>query len=56
MIFQDWSYNMGDLNVRIMHDPIQFRGCINVNKKEDSKGWFFKTPHYLDWAAMLSPI
>ena len=47
MIFQDWSYNRENFNIRILHDPIQSRGGKNVNRKEVIKGEFFETPHYL---------
>ena len=26
MIFQDWSYNRDDFNVRVLHDPIHLGG------------------------------
>jgi len=56
MIFQDWSYNRDDFNIRIFHDPIQFGDNKNINLKEVIKSGFFDTPHYLDWAAMLGSI
>ena len=42
MIFQDWSYNWDDFNVRILHDPIQSRGSNNANKKEVIKDGFLE--------------
>ena len=56
MIFQDWSYNQDDFNVRVLYDPIQSKDCETVNRKEVIKGEFHENPHYLDWAVMLGLI
>ena len=56
MIFQDWSYNQDDFNVRILHDPNHIGDGNNVNRKEVIKDEVLETPHYLDWAATLGPI
>jgi len=55
MIFQDWSYNQDDFNVRILHDPNHIGDGNNVNRKEVIKDEVLETPHYLDWAATLGP-
>ena len=56
MIFQDWSYNLDDYNVKVWHDPIQSGDDKTVNKKLVIKSGFFENPHYLDLAVMLDPI
>jgi len=49
MIFQDWSYNWDDFNVRVLYDPIHLGGCNTVNKKRGhKKGGCHEPPHYLD--------
>ena len=52
-----WYSKIGhrdNFNVRILHDPIQSRGCGNVNRIEVTKGGFLKTPHYSDWQQRLA--
>ena len=56
MIFQDWLYNRDNFYVRILHDPNQIEVNNNINMKEVIKGGFHQPPHYLDWAATLTPI
>jgi len=40
MVFQDWLYNQGSFNFRVVHDPIHLEDNNYVYRKKVTKGGF----------------